>query len=177
MEYRATPLANGHSPSELLMGRKLRTTVPAIPSTLDPGRIDFHKLRVVEKARRAEQSRHFNLRHRAHTLPQLQPGEHVWIQDTKEKGTVLAHAETPRSYLVDTPRGILRRNRSHLVPTPVPPTGTGPLLGPEHVPPVFTQEEHIQAQAPATSPCPEPDKLYPKRERLPPKYLRDYVCS
>lgn len=32
MEYRATPLANGYSPAELLMGRKLRTTDPVITS-------------------------------------------------------------------------------------------------------------------------------------------------
>ncbi|ROL55227.1 hypothetical protein DPX16_5737 [Anabarilius grahami] len=46
-------------------------------------------------------------------------GEPVWISDTKQKGTVIMNAETPRSYLVDSPKGILRRNRSHIVSTPV----------------------------------------------------------
>lgn len=32
MADRATPLANGYSPTELLMGRRIRTTVPVIPS-------------------------------------------------------------------------------------------------------------------------------------------------
>ena len=34
--YRATPLENGFSPAELLMGRKLRTTIPVLPNMLDP---------------------------------------------------------------------------------------------------------------------------------------------
>ena len=36
LAYRSTPLSNGYSPAELLMGRKLRTTVPVVPSSLDP---------------------------------------------------------------------------------------------------------------------------------------------
>ena len=36
MAYRSTPLENGYSPSELLFGRKIRTTVPVLPSNLLP---------------------------------------------------------------------------------------------------------------------------------------------
>ncbi|KAL0149497.1 hypothetical protein M9458_055285 [Cirrhinus mrigala] len=49
MEYRATPLANGYSPAELLMGRKLRTTVPVMPSVLNPGWMDLDHLKEEEK--------------------------------------------------------------------------------------------------------------------------------
>ena len=34
LAYRSTPLANGYSPAENLMGRKLRTTVPIILANL-----------------------------------------------------------------------------------------------------------------------------------------------
>ena len=34
LAYRSTPLQNGFSPSELLMGRRLRTKVPVIPRVL-----------------------------------------------------------------------------------------------------------------------------------------------
>ena len=35
LAYRSTPLSNGYIPAELLMGRKLRTSVPVVPSSLD----------------------------------------------------------------------------------------------------------------------------------------------
>lgn len=77
------------------------------------------RLKAEEKVKREKQAKQFNKRHRAHDLPQLHLGEPVWISDTKEKGTVITKAETPRFYLVDSPKGILCRNRSHLVSTPV----------------------------------------------------------
>ena len=36
LAYSATPLSNGYSTAEILMGRKLRTTVPVVPSSLGP---------------------------------------------------------------------------------------------------------------------------------------------
>lgn len=103
MEYRATPLANGYSTAELLMGRKLRTTVPVIPSVLKPGWMNLNRLKEEEKVRKEKQGKQFNKRHIAHDLPQLHPGESVWISDTREKGTEIMSAGTPRSYLVDSP--------------------------------------------------------------------------
>lgn len=40
MAYRATPLANGYSPSQLSMGRQLRTSVLVTLSSLNPGWTD-----------------------------------------------------------------------------------------------------------------------------------------
>ena len=36
MAYHATPLESGLSPAELLMGRKIRTRIPTLPSNLNP---------------------------------------------------------------------------------------------------------------------------------------------
>ena len=36
LAYRSTPLENGYSPAELLMGRKIRSMVPVIPKLLHP---------------------------------------------------------------------------------------------------------------------------------------------
>lgn len=36
MAYHSTPLQNGYSPAELLMGRKIHTTVPVSPDQLKP---------------------------------------------------------------------------------------------------------------------------------------------
>ena len=118
MAYRATPLANGYSPTELLTGRKIRTLVPVIPSQLNPGCADMIKLKLTELSYRQKQRQNYDRRHRAHDMLHLQPGEHVWIKDTHEKGTVVSTADTPRSYIVETPRGTVRRNRYHLSSTP-----------------------------------------------------------
>ena len=44
----------------------------------------------------------------------------VWIRSGNklQKGRVVAHANEPRSYIVNTPTGRLRRNRSHLQVVP-----------------------------------------------------------
>ncbi|KAK7884427.1 hypothetical protein WMY93_027550 [Mugilogobius chulae] len=166
MAYRATPLSNSHSPAELLMGRKLRTTVPILPSCLKPGWTDITMLREKERRERKKQWRWFNNRHRAHDLTRLNPGDQVWITDMKEEGTVSGRADTPRSYLVQTPKGLLRRNRSHLVTL----TGTNsdPVLSesanqpPDTTLPTLTANDQTSA------------KRYPTRERNPPRYLKDF---
>ncbi|KAI5085944.1 hypothetical protein C0J45_23539, partial [Silurus meridionalis] len=111
MAYRAAPLANGYSPAELLMGRKLRTRVPVISSQLIPETADLERLKQIELTYRLKQKQCFNQRHKARDMTYLRPGEHVWIKDTSEKGTVVSTAGSPRSYLIATPRGTLRRNR------------------------------------------------------------------
>jgi len=40
LAYRSTPLENGLSPAELLMGRQLRTTVPVIPQQVKPNLVN-----------------------------------------------------------------------------------------------------------------------------------------
>ena len=70
-----------YSPSELLMGRRVKTD---IPQTAD-------------------------------VLPENSP---VWVRtgNTQVPGRVIFTATTPRSYVVSTPTGIIRRNRQHLNP-------------------------------------------------------------
>ena len=46
--YRASPLASDVSPAEILMGRKLRTEVPTLPSTLNPQPPDLATLKQKE---------------------------------------------------------------------------------------------------------------------------------
>uniref|UniRef100_A0A8C7WMF3 Gypsy retrotransposon integrase-like protein 1 n=2 Tax=Oryzias sinensis TaxID=183150 RepID=A0A8C7WMF3_9TELE len=41
LAYRATPLQNGYSPAQLLMERRLRTTVPTLPALLQPALPDM----------------------------------------------------------------------------------------------------------------------------------------
>ncbi|UYV73303.1 K02A2.6-like [Cordylochernes scorpioides] len=116
--YRTMPLESGYSPAELLMGRRLRTSVPAIESSLMPRYLDSEVLQEREKRRVINQKRLYHKRHDVHSLPPLQQGDSVCIRDQRVEGTVLHKSEEPHSYWVQTPQGKVRRNRLHLTPLP-----------------------------------------------------------
>ena len=120
LAYRATPLQSGYSPAQLLMGRRLRTTVPTLPSELDPALPDSSTFARKENEKARADVERYNRRHRARALGVLSPGEQVWVTDARSSGTILQKHSTPRSYLVDSPQGVLRRNRQHLIPLPSP---------------------------------------------------------
>lgn len=118
LAYRATPLSNGYSPAQLLMGRRLCTTLPTFPAVLEPDIPDLQRIQCRDRERRRTDANNYDKRHRARNLPNLAPGDQVWITDTKTSGTVTSEHPMPRSYLVSGPQGTLRRNRCHLVPLP-----------------------------------------------------------
>ena len=118
LSYRATPLHNGCSPSELLMGRKLRTTLPVTPEKLKPVWPELGEIQRKEREYKQKQAKDFNLHHNAKPLSKLSPGEKVWVTDKRIPGTVVREADEPRSYHVKTDKTTLRRNRKHLVPDP-----------------------------------------------------------
>ncbi|KAE8284596.1 Retrovirus-related Pol polyprotein from transposon 17.6 Protease [Larimichthys crocea] len=180
MAYRAAPLANGHSPAELLMGRKIQTPVPVIPSQLTPGWTDLDNLRRAERRYKKKQKENYDRRHRAHEMPPLQEGDHVWVKDILERGTVVSHAGTPRSYMIETPRGTLRRNRYHLSPTPTAPE-TPTVLQPDT--PGEDEPAGVSTPAAPVSGDDSGQQTRPTgrsvttRVRVPPGYLKDYVCQ
>lgn len=116
LAYRATPLQHGFSPAQLLMGRHLRTTVPTHPSKLCPTLPDYSMLAHKEREKRRSDAENYNRRHGARPLGSLSSGQEVWITDSKTPGTVIQNHTSPRSYLVEAPHGVVRRNRLHLIP-------------------------------------------------------------
>ena len=121
--HRSTPLENGYSPAELLMGRKLRTTVPVLPKVLQPKLPDQIALREKENEIRRRQQSNFNHRHKAKVLEPLLPGETVWIPDRNTTGTVTKETAV-RSYEVQTEGGRYRRNRQQIISLPTQPNST-----------------------------------------------------
>ena len=79
--YRATPLANGLSLAEILMGGKLRTKVPTLPSTLNPQPPDLATLKQKERQTNEKQRENDNKHHSAKERPPLNPGDSVFIKD------------------------------------------------------------------------------------------------
>ena len=117
LAYRSTPLENGYSPAELLMGRKLRTTLPVIEEQLKPSLPNERAVRRKEKMMKQRMKRNYDRRHGAKELKELQPGDIVWLPDNKQEGTVMEKTNT-RSYTVRVQDGTIRRNQRDLVALP-----------------------------------------------------------
>ena len=113
LAYRSTPFCNGYSPSEILMNRRLRTTVPTLEYNLHPSVPNYVQLRAMEQRDKLKQKTDFDRYHASRSLQQLMPGDQVWIDDQNLRGSIVKEYSS-KSYLVDTERGILRRNRRQL---------------------------------------------------------------
>ena len=115
LSYRSTPHANGYSPAELLFCRKLRSRLPVAESELKPNWPDMPKFRDEEEARKQKQKNLFDSHRGVRELPEIPVGTTVWVRDLKVPATVAESVDTHRSYIVNTPKGTIRRNRKFLV--------------------------------------------------------------
>ena len=110
---RTTPIDSGlPSPADLMFRYKVNSNLPSISRAEHQ---DNYKQLMLEKHAKAEQA--YNQTARA--LPELEPGEHVRVQDPITKkwspARVREKTELPRSYIVEAKSGaILRRNRRHI---------------------------------------------------------------
>jgi hypothetical protein len=119
LNYRSTPLANGYSPAELLMSRKLRTKLPVAPHNLQAAPPNIQDLQQKEEKSRLNMKLNFDTHYSAKPLPVLQENDEVWLKDRKESGKVQEQISNhSRYYLVNTPSGTFRRNRVQLSQLP-----------------------------------------------------------
>ena len=117
LNYRATPLQHGSSPAELLMGRKLRTRVPTLPTQHVPDGRDMSKFQETDARLRLRQKIDYDRRHKVRPLPRLTDGQPVWVKTPGDAEAVVegtSSTASARSYNVRTERGIQRRDRYHL---------------------------------------------------------------
>uniref|UniRef100_H3BG27 Gypsy retrotransposon integrase-like protein 1 n=1 Tax=Latimeria chalumnae TaxID=7897 RepID=H3BG27_LATCH len=118
--YRATLLnATKSSPAQLIMGRQLRTPIPTLEKTLAPKWPDLKCVRQAARKAKAAYKFNFDKKNSTQQLPVLYPGDKVTVKLDDEQGwmtpaTVQESHQTPRSYLIKTQDGMLRRNRRHL---------------------------------------------------------------
>ena len=119
LAYRTMPTEIGYSPAELLMNRKLCTTVPMLPELRKPTVIDPSLVAQKDANLKARQKCNFDERHGTRELSQLHAGDNVWVSDRQSSVIVMYTEEsTPRSYTVDTGDGTFRRNIRHLLTSP-----------------------------------------------------------
>ena len=121
LSYRATPLHWCRlSPAELLMGRRVRTTLPGLQQQFIPEWPYVEKFRSQDEEFKAMQKATYDRRHRATPLSNIPEDTAVYVRtgDRQVPGTIVSSASTPRSYVINTPTGQVRRNRRDLVPLP-----------------------------------------------------------
>ena len=140
-----------------LQNRQLRTTLPATKLQTNS-----------ETVKVSPQTRKKHSRYDAHTkeLPRLLPKQSVRLQDPSTKkwsipGEVLQKAETPNSYVVKTPKCVLRRNWIHIkeaaMPGPQVPTKQAPAAAPMAPRPADLQDHQSQPRplrSLGQQPCP-----------------------
>lgn len=89
--------------------------MPINPKQLKPKLPNVKLIQKRELNNKKKQKQNFDRRHRARNLRQLKPGNNVWLKDQKCPGVVKTCLDLPRSYVIKTQEGDVRRNRSHVV--------------------------------------------------------------
>ena len=114
MEWRNTPSKDGASPSQKLYSRRTRTTLPTSETLYHPEIVDHVADNI--KLRRQKAKEYYDKD--AKPLPELEVGEQIRLQPQNPRqpwsqGSCIGKVG-PRSYLVQTPQGIYRRNRKFI---------------------------------------------------------------
>ena len=108
----------GASPAEMAYNRRLRTPLPALPATLAPRIVNHDRVQERDMLSKFRQKAYYDHHHGARVLPDLSPETPVLVKLESEKGwkqpAVVRNKCAPRSYIVETSGGELRRNRKHL---------------------------------------------------------------
>ena len=121
LTYRSTPFPWCKlSPSELLMGRRTRSNIPLLKQHLNPNWEYLEDFCTNNEKFKLKQKSNYDRRHRTKSLSPLPAKSEAWITNDAEpvRGTVVSQADFPRSYIVETPSGPIRRNRGHLNAVP-----------------------------------------------------------
>ena len=178
LEIRNTPTQGvGSSPSQRLINRRTRTLLPMTHNLLRPrGELEHECDKLKVKHNQTMQATYYN--RRAKDLPVLKEGDRVRLKPFRlgqkgwNKGTVVARLDE-RSYDIETPDGMYRRNRVHIRKDTVPE---------DAVPTAQRSAEPVEmAPQPMSNADNRPNEDVVVRRSVrasnPPKYLAEYVLT
>ena len=154
LSYRSTPLPwCGRSPAELLMGRNIRSTLPLTTESLVPHWPYLEDFRRANTSFKRKQKRDYDYRHRTKELPDIPDDTKVWVTTDGHNttGRTVTSGNTPRSYIIKTPNGEVRRNCGQLNVDPSSDTDNTPT-GTERQSPIRTRSK-------TGTPIPPPERL------------------
>ena len=97
------------------MSRRLRSNVPSTRESREPVIPDRQEVVKKDKKQKLNQKYHHDHHHGSRELPDVAPGDKVWISD-REEGAHVRRQVAPRSFEVETDNNsVYRRNRRNLV--------------------------------------------------------------
>ena len=149
MSYRATPhTATGVRPCQLMMGREIRTLLPTLESNLKQVPPSQEAVARKDEETKTAYRRHFDKRHGVRPLPDLQPGDSVRVKLDQQNvwktpGKVIARSPVPRSYNIQTPKGV---HDEQEFDAGMEPRAEGPVGGSPHT----ESEETPQIETPGS---------------------------
>ena len=84
---------------------------------------DYNKFKENDQKFKQLQKCNYDRHHAVHPLPPIPDDSKVWVttDNRQTSGQVVSRANTPRSYVVQTDSGTVRRNRRHLTAMPKTP--------------------------------------------------------
>ena len=198
LDHRNTPPTGIQiSPAQRLLNRRTRSLLPMSAGLLRPSVADEDMTRTKLRLRQQQQAHYYN--RGARDLDPLEKGDPVrvkpWQFGKKEwqKGVVKKRLDE-RSYEVELPQGVLRRNRIHLRRTyesapaaadtrdalPNEPQPQGLVSETNELPSQTATEPPSQGATemhPSAAPVEAPELRRSQRVRRVPKHLEDYVLA
>jgi hypothetical protein len=113
--YNTTPKQDLAAPCEILMGRKLRTTLPISKELLMP-KYPLNKIKTTLEERQVKQKKYYD--RSAKKLPDLKTNQPIIIQEKirKWKPGIILNKMGPNDYQVRVNETDYRRNRQHIKP-------------------------------------------------------------
>ena len=126
LAYHSTPHASTRL-AQRYIGRRIPFRLLTHPSALQPKWQNSDVISENNQLGKESYTRFYNRKHVAKPLTQFEGGESVRVKTDAQKvlgyPTVVVWADTPRSYIVESPDGsTFRRNLRHLQEIPVPVT-------------------------------------------------------
>ena len=112
LNYRTTPLETGYSPADIMMGRKLRTLVPRPNYTTRITNLD--DFRHKDEINKEKQSKNYNSRKNAKPKADLSLDDEIYIPKEQISGKIVGKDSKPRSYIIETEKGLLRRTHDQM---------------------------------------------------------------
>lgn len=120
LAYRSSPQHGQYSPAELLMGRKLKTTMLTHPDSLQPALPNHDAFKTSNDAYKIRMKENHDNNKKIQPLQPIETGTRVYIRDNRKEGVAINTSDSnSRQVIIETNTGnTLVRNRAATIPIP-----------------------------------------------------------